>query len=63
MICSLCEKEILNYNIEFNHLKIDELHTFDICQECIDKIVKWQQKIFARLFPTSALKKRYGEQK
>ena len=63
MICTLCENEILNYTFDFNHLIIDESHSLDICQDCIDKFVNWQQKIFARLFPTSALKKRFGVKK
>jgi hypothetical protein len=61
MKCSLYENEIRNYILDFNHLRINELHTINVCQECIDKFVKWQQKIIARLFPTNALKKRFVE--
>jgi hypothetical protein len=41
----------------FNHLVIDESHTVDICSECMQKIVKWQQTIHANLFPTKSAKK------
>jgi len=60
MKCKICENEIDNYTAEFNHLVIDESHEMDICQACVDKIVKWQGKIIATLFPTKALKKRYS---
>lgn len=61
MNCTLCKKPIHNYNPEFNQLKIDESQSADICQDCIDKFLKWQQSIFANLFPTKAMKKRYGK--
>jgi hypothetical protein len=61
MNCTICKKPIEKYNPALNHLKIDESHSADICQGCIDKIMKWQQGIYARLFPTAAVKKRYGE--
>lgn len=59
--CALCGKDIQNYNISFNHLKIDETKSVDICQDCIDKFVKWQQGLFAKMFPTTAIKKRFGQ--
>ena len=61
MNCMLCEKPIRNYDAAYNHLEIDETHAADICPECIDKFLKWQQSIFARFFPTSAVKKRFGK--
>jgi len=61
MNCTLCEKPIRNYDAAYNHLEIDETHAADICRECIDKFFKWQQGIYARLFPTSAVKKRFGK--
>jgi hypothetical protein len=61
MNCTLCDKPIIKYDPSFNHLKVDESHAAEICPECFDKIVKWQQEIFARLFPTSAAKKKYGK--
>ena len=57
MNCSLCEKPIENYYPTFNHLKIDEKHEIDICQNCIEKITKKQQEILAQLFPTKMMKK------
>ena len=61
MHCSLCKKPILNYHPALNNIKIDESTAADICSECIDKFLKWQQSIFAKLFPTKAAKKRYGK--
>ncbi|MFX0102052.1 MAG: hypothetical protein ACFFCS_20975 [Candidatus Hodarchaeota archaeon] len=55
--CKLCGKSIADYSKVLNCLEIDEFHAIDICQECIDKFLKWQQGIFARLFPTSSMKK------
>jgi hypothetical protein len=63
MKCNLCNQSIKNYDPTFNHLKIDESCAADICQECIDKFVKWQGRIYVNLFPTKALKKRYGKNK
>ncbi len=62
MKCSLCEKDINGYNPAFNHLVIDERHSFDFCSTCIDKFLKWHGKNLASLFPTKAMKKRYGGQ-
>jgi hypothetical protein len=61
MQCNLCGTDIADYSAEFNHLVIDEHHAVDICPGCIDKFVKWQGKKLAVLFPTKALKRRYGE--
>ena len=61
MNCILCKKPIQNYHPTLNHLEIDESHAVDICSECTDKFVKWQQSVFAKLFPTKAMKKRYGK--
>ncbi|MFA6064815.1 MAG: hypothetical protein WCW44_04425 [archaeon] len=57
MNCKLCEGVIKNYSPEFNHLKIDETHEIDICEECVEKFTKWRQKIIAQLFPTKTMKK------
>jgi hypothetical protein len=57
MNCSLCEKPIKNYHSTFNHLKIDETHEIEICQDCVEKIQKWQQEKLAKLFPTKSMKK------
>lgn len=61
MNCNLCKKPISNYDAIYNHLEIDETHAADICAECVDKFLKWQQGKYARLFPTSAMKKRFGK--
>jgi hypothetical protein len=57
MKCSLCDLQINNYNSDYNHLIIDNTHSVEICQDCVDKFRKWQQSIITRLFPTSAMKK------
>ena len=58
MKCSLCEKNIDEYKPEFHHLVLDANHSADICEGCAHKFVKWQGNILAKLFPTSAMKKR-----
>ena len=63
MKCTLCKKTIDNYNLYFHRLKIDEKHLVDICDDCMDKIIKWQGKKYAILFPTSYMKKRFGANK
>jgi len=60
MECTLCKKTIKNYQPKYNCLKIDESRYADICLECVDKFLKWQQGVFVDLFPTKAAKKRYG---
>ena len=57
MKCTLCESDIKNYSPEFNHLKIDQTHEIDVCEECIEKFTKWRQEIIAKLFPTKTMKK------
>jgi len=61
MDCLLCKKPIKNYNPIFNHMKIDESCSVDICQDCIDKFNKHQGSLSAKLYPTKAMKKRFGE--
>ncbi len=61
MECALCRKPIKDYHPRLNRLKIDESSHADICQGCIDKLMKWQQKIYADLFPTKAARKRFGK--
>lgn len=58
MECTLCKKTIENYNSAFNHLKIDESLEVEICPNCVDKFIKWQQGVYADLFPTKMAKKR-----
>jgi hypothetical protein len=61
MKCTLCNQEIENYNPAFNHLKIDETHSADICLVCSEKFTKWQGSIIAKLFPTKSMKKIYNK--
>jgi hypothetical protein len=60
-ICALCKKRISHYNPMLNRMVIDEKDSADICQPCIDKFCKWQGEIYSKLFPTKALKKRFGK--
>jgi hypothetical protein len=57
MNCTLCDKNIEDYNPSFNQLIIDESHSIQICPECNRKIIKWQQTTYANLFPTKSAKK------
>jgi len=61
MKCKICEEEIIGYNKTLNSLNINKEKKVEICQECIDKFLKWQQIIFAKLFPTKIIKRRYEE--
>jgi beta-galactosidase GanA len=63
MKCILCEKTIDNYSPEFHHFTVDEEHSAEICGECTGKFLKWQGKRYALLFPTNAMKKRFGGKK
>ena len=57
MNCDLCLKEIENYSATLNQLKIDETRKVQICKDCVTKFVKWQQSIYATLFPTRQMKR------
>ena len=46
---------------EFNQLEINESLSVYICQSCMDKFVKWQQKKYAKLFPTKRAKELFKE--
>ncbi len=61
MDCALCGKPIREYDHSLNHLEIDKDHSADLCPDCIKLFMKWQGEMCARLFPTSAMKKRYGQ--
>lgn len=63
MNCKLCNQEIKNYNLMLNNLKIDKNQSVDICLVCIDKLIKWQGSIYAKLFPTNTAKKFYEKNK
>jgi hypothetical protein len=57
MECILCKEYIKNYTPEFNQLEINESQSVHICQSCVNKFVKWQQRKYAKLFPTKRAKK------
>ncbi|MEK6958466.1 MAG: hypothetical protein AABW59_00295 [archaeon] len=63
MKCKLCNTEIKDYSLEFNHLKVDETRSADLCEECIEKFAKWQGERLARLFPTNSMKKAFAKKK
>jgi len=57
MNCKLCESPIKNYSLEFNHLKIDQTHEINVCEDCVEKFTKWRQEVLTQLFPTKTMKK------
>jgi hypothetical protein len=61
MECTLCKEQIKNYTPEFNQLEINKSLSVHICQPCVNKLVKWQQRKFAKLFPTKRAKKLFKE--
>ncbi len=61
MDCALCNEPIKDFHEKLNRLKIDDKRSVDICQECIEKFLKWQQEVFTELFPTKAAKKWLGK--
>ena len=61
MDCTLCKKPIEEYNKELNNFVLDDFTSVDICLECSDKFLKWQQRIFAKLFPTKTAKNRFNK--
>jgi hypothetical protein len=61
MECFFCKVEIMHYNHEFNQFIINEFNKVNLCQTCIDKFNKWQQKKFAKILPTKTLKKMYPD--
>lgn len=63
MNCTLCGKKIEGYAAELHHIDIDEKRSAEICSECVDKLMKWHGKKYALLFPTTAMKKRFGKKK
>ncbi len=63
MNCIICKKPIMEYKKELNNLKLDGSASADICLDCSDKFLKWQQEIFAKLFPTKAAKNRFNKNK
>lgn len=60
-LCALCGRSISPYDPFLHHFDLGEGLTVDICPKCSDRILKHQQEIYAKLFPTGAAKKRYGK--
>ncbi|MFW9905434.1 MAG: hypothetical protein ACFFFH_13925 [Candidatus Thorarchaeota archaeon] len=56
MECTLCKEQIKKYTPEFNQLAINESLNVHVCHSCVNKFVKWQQRKFAKLFPTKRAK-------
>lgn len=56
MKCELCKKDIKNFIEKFNQLELEN-NRVNICEDCKDRFLKWQQGIFADMFPTKAIKK------
>lgn len=61
MECTICKEEMTNYDPDLNKMRLDGSRSAAICSKCIERFLKWQQKRFARLFPTGAAKKKYGK--
>ncbi|MFX0014731.1 MAG: hypothetical protein ACFFB2_00975 [Promethearchaeota archaeon] len=61
MKCTLCKEQINSYTPEFNQLEINESISVHICQSCVNKFVKWQQRKYAKLFPTKHAKKLFKD--
>lgn len=61
MKCNLCNKDIKKFNLELNQFEVDHDKVINVCQDCVDKFLKWQQKVFAKLFPTALMKKRFNK--
>lgn len=57
VVCVLCGKLIDKYNPVFNQLVISDSRSVDLCQNCIDKFLKWQRELLKKLFPTSVTKR------
>jgi hypothetical protein len=61
MNCKLCDRPIVGYDPAFHRLVLEEARAAAVCPDCIEKFLKWQRGVFARLFPTTAVKRRYGK--
>jgi len=61
MDCTLCNQEIENFDPDIHHIDIDDEHAVDVCFDCFKKLNEWQGRVYARLFPTKGMKKRFGE--
>ncbi len=57
MKCVLCQQAIESYDIAYHQLQLSETKTVKICSDCTKKFLKWQQSIFAQIYPTKQAKK------
>jgi hypothetical protein len=57
MICALCQKSIADYDVMYHQLKLNDSKTVEICSDCTKLFLKWQQNIFAQIYPTKQAKK------
>ena len=57
MECTLCGKAIEGYRPEYHLFVIDDARSAPVCPECIDKFVRWRQRVLTELFPTKAAKR------
>ncbi|HRK21946.1 MAG TPA: hypothetical protein PLX06_09060 [Fimbriimonadaceae bacterium] len=60
MECALCGNALVEPSDELNRLELDDGRSVLICTACIDRFLKWQGARIAKLFPTSALKRRFN---
>ncbi len=60
MNCTLCQREIEQYNPSLHHVELEALFA-DICNNCEDRLLKWHGEKLAKLFPTKTMKKLYGK--
>ncbi|MBB6481634.1 hypothetical protein [Spirochaeta isovalerica] len=58
--CALCGAVIDRYDEFLHHFDLGDGLEKEICSKCSDRILKHQQEVFAKLFPTKAAKKRYN---
>lgn len=57
--CALCGKEIAKYSEEINRLDLAGKKYANLCSDCVDIFLKWQQERFARMFPTAFAKRMF----
>ena len=55
--CVLCEKSIENHDPDIHTLHIDDQRVVEICERCIQKLVRWHRDKLAKMFPTKATKR------
>lgn len=58
--CALCRRPIADHRPDVHGLRLPAGRVVDLCEECVRAVVTWQGERLARLFPTRAMKRRYG---